>query len=353
MNVNQLKKLGSSHLMVGAMMVTAVAMWSPQQMWSVPLSPAVSLPVDGKISGTVYDETGEPLIGAGVRVKGTSAGVSTDLDGKFILNNVKGDILVISYVGYKPMEVNINGKSTVEITMKPDASLLDEVVVVGYGTQKKETMTGAVTAIGSKELENKGTLSSPMQALQGQVPGAIITRSSTAPGDESWSMTLRGQTSKNSASPLIIIDGVEYESVNELRLINPSDIESINFLKDAAASIYGSKAAGGVVLVTTKKAKDGKFRVDYSGSVTGKFKGMVQEKLSLSEWANATIEARTNDGYDDTDTWIKYAKFALAYPNQYLDWNYTGNPFNGSFSDTDDITFFDTDWDDILWGDSY
>jgi TonB-linked SusC/RagA family outer membrane protein len=313
---------------------------------------AAETPVSGKISGTVVDSTGEPVIGASVLVKGTQNGTSTDMDGNFTLTNVKGGALVISYVGMKTQEINIAGKTHIDVTLEDNAEMLSEVVVVGYGTQKKETMTGAVTAIGSKELENKGTLSSPLQALQGQVPGVIITRSSTAPGDESWGMTLRGKFSKNSSDPLIIIDGVEYESVNELRLLNPSDIESINFLKDAAASIYGSKAAGGVVLVTTKKAKDGKFRVDYSGSVTGKFKGMVQKKLNLEQWANATIEARTNDGYDDTDTWIKYAKFALQYPNQYLDWNYTGNPFNGSFSDTDDMTFFDTDWDDILWGDS-
>jgi TonB-linked SusC/RagA family outer membrane protein len=317
-----------------------------------PAVAAAATPVGSKISGTIVDASGEPIIGASVLVKGTKLGATTDIDGNFAISNVNGSTLVISYVGMKTQEINISGKTHIDVVMQDNTEMLSEVVVVGYGTQKKETMTGAVTAIGAKELEGKGTLSSPMQALQGQVPGAIITRSSTAPGDESWSMTLRGQTSKNGATPLIIIDGVEYESVNELRLINPSDIESINFLKDAAASIYGSKAAGGVVLVTTKKAKDGTFRVDYSGSVTGKFKGMVQKKLSLSEWANSTIEARTNDGYDDSDTWIKYAKFALAYPDQYLDWNYTGNPFN-AFQDTNDITFFDTDWDDILWGDSY
>jgi TonB-linked SusC/RagA family outer membrane protein len=312
---------------------------------------AAAAPVAGKITGTIVDSTGEPIIGASVLVKGTQVGTTTDIDGNFTLSKVSGSTLVISYVGMKTKEVNISGKSHVDVTMEDNAAVLDEVVVVGYGTQKKETLTGAVTAIGSKDLENKGTLSSPLQALQGQVPGVIITRSSTAPGDESWSMTLRGKFSKNSSDPLIIIDGVEYESVNELRLLNPSDIESINFLKDAAASIYGSKAAGGVVMVTTKKAKDAKFHVDYSGSITGKFKGMVQEKLNLKQWAEATIEARTNDGYDDSDIWMKYAKFALTYPNQYLDWNYTGNPFNG-FTDTNDITFFDTDWDDILWGDS-
>lgn len=309
-------------------------------------------PAEGKITGTVTDTNNEPIIGATVMVKGTHNGAVTDIEGNFTLSDVTGKTLVISYVGMRTQEVPVNGRSKIDVTMSEDAAMLDQVVVVGYGSQKKETMTGAVTAIGSKELEDKGSLSSPLQALQGQVPGVIITRNSTAPGDESWGMTLRGKYSKNSADPLIIIDGVEYESVNELRLLNPSDIESINFLKDAAASIYGSKAAGGVVLVTTKKAKDGTFRVDYSGSVTGKFKGRVQKKLNLGQWADATIEALTNDGYDNSYVWMKYANFAKAYQNHYLDWNYTGNPFDGAFSDTNDITFFDTDWDDILWGDA-
>lgn len=187
------------------------------------------------------------------------------------------------------------------------------MVVVGYGTQKKATLTGAVTVVGAKQMENKGTLSSPVQALQGQVPGVIITRGSSAPGDESWSMSLRGAVSKNAAAPLIIIDGVEYESVNELRLPNPSDIESMNFLKDAAASIYGSKAAGGVVLVTTKKAKEGKVRVDYSGSVSMKAIGLSAELMSLDQWADAVLQARTNDGYGADDTWVKYATLARQY----------------------------------------
>ena len=132
------------------------------------------------------------------------------------------------------------------------------MVVVGYGTQRKESLTGAVTVVGAKQLENKGTMSSPLQAMQGTVPGVLITRNSGAPGDESWGMKLRGASSSNSTDPLIIVDGVEYsDGINGMRNLNPDDIESINFLKDASAAIYGSKAAGGVVLITTKKAKAG------------------------------------------------------------------------------------------------
>lgn len=301
------------------------------------------------VKGTVVDTNGEPVIGASVLVKGTSNGTITDIDGNFTLSNVKPGVLVVSYIGYKTNEVNVNGSAPVRVVLTEDSELLDEVVVVGYGTQKKATMTGSVTVVNDKMLESKGTMSSPVQALQGQVPGVIITRSSTAPGDESWSMSLRGAVSKNTTAPLVIIDGVEYESVNELRLLNPSDIESINFLKDAAASIYGSKAAGGVVLVTTKKAKEGKVQVEYNGSVTAKFIGLSPNLMSLDEWASTLIETRKNDGYTDDDLWMQYAKMALAYKNKYINLDNTSNPFSG-FTDVADFVFFDTNWQDIMWG---
>lgn len=304
------------------------------------------------VRGEVLDQEGEPLIGASVIVKGAADGVATDFDGKFEIKAPLGSTLEIRYVGYQTKEVKVDG-SDLKIVLSEDASVLDEVVVVGYGTQKKATMTGAVTAVGEKALADKGNLSSPVQALQGQVPGVIITRSSSAPGDESWSMSLRGAVSKNSSEPLVIIDGVEYESVNDLRLINPSDIESINFLKDAAASIYGSKAAGGVVLVTTKKAKDATLRVDYSGSVTYKKTGLSANLMTLDEWSDAVIQARTNDGYGIDDNWMKYAMLAKQYKNQYIDLNNSVNPFmGGGFTDVADFVFFDNNWNDIMWGDA-
>ena len=301
------------------------------------------------VSGTVVDETGEPLIGATVLVKGTANGTATDLDGNFTLKAPQGATLTVSYVGYQPKEVKVNG-TQLNITMAEDTALLDEVVVVGYGTQKKATMTGSVTVVDDRAMQDKGSLSSPVQALQGQVPGVIVTRGSSAPGDEGWNMTLRGAVSKNSASPLVIIDGVEYESVNDLRLINPSDIESMNFLKDAAASIYGSKAAGGVILITTKSAKGGsdKVKVDYQGSFTYKHIGLVAEEMSLDEWADALIQARTNDGYNPlTDTWLRYAQLAKIYKNKWID----GNPLG--MGGVEDMVFFDTDWHDVMWGDSW
>ncbi len=299
------------------------------------------------VTGEVVDNTGEPLIGASVTVKGQQGGAVTDIDGKFSIKAPMGATLVISYVGFKSTEVKVTS-TTVNVTLEEDSALLDEVVVVGYGTQKKATMTGSVAVIDEKALENKGNLSSPVQALQGQVPGVIITRNSSAPGDESWSMSLRGAVSKNSAAPLIIIDGVEYESVNDLRLINPSDIESMNFLKDAAASIYGSKAAGGVVLITTKQAKAGKVKVDYNGSFTYKHIGLSAELMSLDEWCDAVTMARTNDGYSPlSDTWLKYVALAKQYRGTWIN----GNPLG--MANVDDMMFFDTDWQDGRWGDSW
>lgn len=303
------------------------------------------------VKGKVIDKDGEPLIGVSVSIVGTSLGVITDIDGFYSISIPESTAQIkFSYLGFKDQIITAGNRNEINITMEDDNQVLSEVVVVGYGTQKKETLTGSVSVVTGQTLENKGTLSNPVQALQGQVPGVIITRSSSAPGDESWSMNLRGSVSKNSTSPLIIIDGVEFESVNELRLLNPSDIESINFLKDASAAIYGSKAAGGVVLVQTKQAKAGKTRVEYSGSVTAKFVGLFPEMMSLTQWADAAIQARTNDGYSNDDVWIKYANLAKKYRGNYINLDHSSNPIAGAFSDVADYVFFDTNWNDIMWG---
>ncbi|MDE5661008.1 MAG: SusC/RagA family TonB-linked outer membrane protein, partial [Muribaculaceae bacterium] len=328
-----------------SIMAASMALACPQAAVAEP-APAAAQQTVMTVSGVIVDESGEPLIGASVTVKGQPGGAVTDIDGKYSIKAQSGATLVVSYVGYKPKEVKVTG-NVVNITMTEDTSLLNEVVVVGYGTQKKATMTGSVAVIDDKALQNKGNLSSPVQAIQGQVPGVIITRNSTAPGDESWNMTLRGAVSANTATPLIIIDGVEYESINDLRLINPSDIESMNFLKDASASIYGSKAAGGVVLITTKQAKSGRVKVDYNGSFTYKHIGLSAELMSLDQWADALLMARTNDGATSSDTWIRYAMLAKKYRNQWIN----GNPLN--MNNVDDMVFFDTDWQDVMWGDSW
>ena len=194
-----------------------------------------------RVKGQVVDATGEPLIGVNISVIGGTEGTITDIDGNYSINVPAKAKLKFSYIGYKEQIVEVATQTVINMKLQEDSEVLDEVVVVGYGTQKKESLTGAVTVVSDKMIKDKGVLASPAQALQGQVPGVIITRNSSAPGDESWNMKLRGSFSKNNSDPLIIIDGVESDAFSQ---INPSDIESINFLKDASAAIYGSKAAG-------------------------------------------------------------------------------------------------------------
>lgn len=198
----------------------------------------------------------------------------------------------------------------------------------------------------------KGALSSPLQAMQGQIPGVIITRQSSAPGDENWGMSLRGAVSTNSSEPLVIIDGVAYESINDMRLLNPSDIESMSFLKDGAAAIYGSRAAGGVVLITTKKGKEGRAKVEYSGSYTLKTVGRMPELMTLDEWSDAIMTTLA----DDTgNNWYRYAQLAQQYKGQYIDLDETISPSGTTgFTDVADFVFDDSvDWLGSLFGNAH
>ena len=304
------------------------------------------------ISGTVNDSSGQPAIGAMVIVDGTSIGAQVDLDGKFTIKAEEGTPVSVALMGYKTAKAQL--KNGIVITLEDDTTLLDEVVVVGYGVQKKETLSGAVAVAGEKMLKEKGTLSSPLQALQGQVPGVIITRGSSAPGDEGWSMSLRGASSKNNVEPLVIIDGVAYDSINEMRLLNPSDIKSMSFLKDGAAAIYGSRAAGGVVLITTKAGAKGNAKVEYSGSVTMKTVGLMPELMSLDQWSDAIMTALENDNNTD-HTWYKYAQLAQQYKGMYIDLTQTANPYGSTaFTDVSDFVFDDkVNWLNGLFDNSW
>lgn len=305
---------------------------------------------EGTVTGQVTDPSNEPLIGVTVMVDGQqTGGTVTDFDGNYTIKAASNATLKFSYIGYQDQKIAVAGRSVINVQMKEDAEVLQEVVVVGYGSQKKETMTGAVTVVTDKMLQEKGTLSNPAQALQGQVPGVIITRNSSAPGAESWNMKIRGSFSKNNSGPLVIIDGVESDDFSQL---NPSDIASINFLKDASAAIYGSKAAGGVILVQTKKAQEGKVKVDYSGTVTAKYVGLQPKLMSLDEWCDAMEQARVNDGKKlADDQWLQYITLARQNKGYYINAAHSGNPFpGGAFAGLYDYVFFDTDWEDIMWG---
>ena len=213
-----------------------------------------------KVNGVVVDTEGEPLIGATVMVKGTSRAAVTDLDGKFTISVDPKETLQASYVGFKRQEVKVGNQDDLRIVMASDANTLDEMVVVGYGEMKKADLTGAVTNVGGAKLEEMHAVG-VTQALQGQMPGVQVTRSSGLPG-ASGTIRVRGVTTIGDSDPLVIVDGVP----DSLESVNAADIESISVLKDAAsASIYCARAAAGVILVTTKKAKEGKASVEYQG----------------------------------------------------------------------------------------
>lgn len=221
-----------------------------------------------KVTGTIVDASGEPIIGASVVVKGTSVGTVTDYEGNFTIPSVpSGSSLVASYIGYRTQTVAVGSQTHVNITLDEDKQLLDEVVVVGYGVQKKSDVTGALTRVGGEEL-NSRPVSNALEALQGKAAGVDIT-TSERPGTIG-SIRIRGERSLNGGNePLYVVDGVPLMSASGIETLNPRDIESIDILKDASATaIYGSRGANGVVLVTTKQGQAGRMSIDYTGTLT-------------------------------------------------------------------------------------
>lgn len=216
------------------------------------------------VNGTVTDASGEPLIGVSVIQKGMTGGVSTDIDGKYAitLSSSGTKALVFNYIGYESQEVSITKSGTVNITLREDQNLLDEIVVVGYGTMQRKDVTGSISTVSAKDL-NVGSYTDPGQLLQGKVPGLVVVQNSDPNGGVN-SLTLRGASTLNgSTEPLYVVDGIPGVNLN---LVSPNDIESIDVLRDASATaIYGSKAANGVIIVTTKRGSDGPARVNYSG----------------------------------------------------------------------------------------
>ena len=249
---------------------------------------------NGTCTGVVKDGTGETVIGASVVVKGSTNGTITGIDGDFTLNNVpKGSTLVISFVGYETMEVKWTG-TPLNIILKDDTQMLDEVVVVGYGTQKKVNVTGAVSMVDSKVLESR-PVQNVAQALQGQIPGLNMSVGNSGGAlDASLNINIRGAGTigdGSSGNPLILIDGIE----GDMNTVNPNDIANVSVLKDAASSsIYGARAAFGVILITTKNGISGKTRVNYSGNL--RFSDAIQKPNMTNSWDFATYfnEAQRN-----------------------------------------------------------
>lgn len=216
------------------------------------------------IRGTVIDASGDPLIGVNVSVKGTTIGIITDMDGKYQLEVPANATLVFSYIGYQTQEIAAGTQSSINVTLKEDTQKLDEVVVVGYGVQKKVTVTGAVASVSGEELKASPT-TNLSNGMVGRMPGVIGFQTADEPGGGGTTIRIRGTNSLGSNDPLVVIDGVPDRDGGMNRL-NPTEIESISVLKDAAAAIYGARAANGVVLITTKRGKEGKPVVSFNAS---------------------------------------------------------------------------------------
>lgn len=241
------------------------------------------------VKGTVKDANGDPIIGATVKVKGSTGGTVTDIDGKFTLDAPAGAELEVSSIGY--LKQIVKAKGNIAIVLKDDSQTLDELVVVGYGVQKKENLTGAVASMNAEKLATR-PVSSLSSALAGEMAGVTAVQTSGAPGGQNASITVRGQNSVNAASPLVIVDGVP----GSMNVINPAEIESVTVLKDAAsAAIYGVQAANGVILITTKKGKTGKTTVSYNATFSW---SSLLSKLDLVDaygYAYLYNEAYLND----------------------------------------------------------
>lgn len=253
------------------------------------------------ITGVVVDATGESIIGANVLVKGTTNGLITDIDGKFTLNDVPGNaVLQISYIGYKAQEIPLKGKTSVRVILAEDTEMLDEVVVVGYGVQKKSDVTGAMIRVGSEEL-NSRPVSNAFETMQGKAAGVDIV-SNERPG-EIGTINVRGVRSLSASNtPLYVVDGIPLMSNSGIETLNPQDIESIDVLKDASATaIYGSRGANGVILVTTKQGKEGKMTLNYSGTVT------IENLQNYSKMMNSAE-------YIDWRRWSYYYLNPSKYP---------------------------------------
>jgi len=278
------------------------------------------------VSGTVTDMKGEPLIGVNVKVKGTTNGTATGINGRYTLNITDGNAtLVFSYIGFVTQEVAVNGRKTLDVKLKGQENTLSDVVVVGYGVQKKVSLTSAVSVIKADDISRR-PVSNSVQALQGLSPGLSILDQGGAPGRANVTARIRGITTLSGNNPLVLVDNIE-QSINN---INPDDIESVSVLKDAAAtSIYGSRAATGVILITTKRGKAGDVAVSYNGYV-----GMQQ--LGIHPQSIGTVDYLNQQN--------------VAYANAGLAQQYSNDLIAGYASSTDRIKYpLANDWYNVLY----
>lgn len=272
------------------------------------------------VKGTVTDATG-PVIGASIIVKGTTNGTVTDFDGNFELPEVnKGDVIQISYIGYQTQEIKYTGQPSLQVKLVEDSQNLEEVVVVGYGVQKKVNMTGSVSQVDSKALESR-PIQNVSSGLQGMMPGVQVTSGQGRPGQDGATIRVRGVGTLNTADPYILVDGIETGTMNS---VDPNDIESISVLKDAAsAAIYGSKASNGVILITTKRGKTGKARISYNGYVGIQRPTETIDRLSSYDYARLFNQSLVAEGLNprfSDDDLKKFKDGSSPYTHPNTDW---------------------------------
>ena len=288
-----------------------------------------------RITGIIKDQTGEPVIGANVVLKGDNGtGTITDINGRYSLDVPENAVLIISYIGYTSIEIPVKGQSEIDVTLKEDSQAIEEVVVVGYGTQKKVNLVGAVAAVNIDEKISSRSISNVSSGLSGLVPGLQVSQTTSMAGNDNASLMIRGMGTVNNTSPLVVVDGMPDVDINR---INMADVESISVLKDAASSaIYGSRAANGVVLVKTKGGKKGKFTVDYNNyfgvQQATYLPNFVYDPVVFMEMRN---QAQRNEGkltVDYSDALIEeYKQGMLTDPIMYPQNNWLDIMYNNAF----------------------
>ena len=296
-------------LLVG--ICSAVSLTYTPQLFAASVDAIDAVQQAKKITGTVTDAMG-PVIGANVLEKGTTNGVITDIDGNFTLNVQPGATIVVSFIGYQPQEIVVGNQTSFKIQLKEDTELLDEVVVVGYGVQKKKLVTGATVEVKGEDIAKLNTTQA-LGALQSQSPGVNIQAVSGQPGD-GFKINIRGAGTNGNTAPVYVIDGVAGGDINAL---NPADIERIDVLKDAAScAIYGSSGANGVILVTTKQGKVGKVSVSYDGNIGWANIYKMPDMLNAKEYMAVMDQVAYNNGGQPYD-WSKFvdADLLTAYQN--------------------------------------
>lgn len=295
---------------------------------------SITLGQTQEVSGVVISgEDNLPLPGVSILVKGTTTGTVTDIDGKFALNvNGPADVLVFSFIGFTPMEVTIGSKTTFDINLLPDTKSLEEIIVVGYGEQKKETITGSIATVKGEELAKSPALNLS-NSIAGRMAGVVAVNRSGEPGNDGSGIRIRGSNSLGNNSALVVIDGIP-DRAGGLERLNPNDIESISVLKDASAAIYGSRAANGVILVTTKRGSSGApeltFQVNQGWAQPAMLPGLLNAEeyatalndlniyeLPTSEWAAANSSYKQNGQYTRPNGQVRTAPYSL------INWSFT------------------------------